>query len=117
MKTIAVFDADSHVFEPAEIWTDYLEPEYRVPARSAFYYRQESNGMSTVILNGHPAPPIDSGRINRRAVWRPGMNPEMIGSIDPEQGCQINPGAQIASARLPTYRRPRTKCGGSQCLV
>ena len=100
MKTIAVFDADSHVFEPAEIWTDYLEPEYRVPARSAFYYRQESNGMSTVILNGHPAPPIDSGRINRRAVWRPGMNPEMIGSIDPEQGCQISPGAQIASARL-----------------
>lgn len=100
MKTIAVFDADSHVFEPAEIWTDYLEPEYRVPARSAFYYRQEPNGMSTVILNGHPAPPIDSGRINRRAMWRPGMNPEMIGSIDPEQGCQINPGAQIASARL-----------------
>lgn len=100
MKTIAVFDADSHVFEPAEIWTDYLEPEYRVPARSAFYYRQESDGLSTVILNGRPAPPIDSGRINRRVVWRPGMNPEMIGRIDPEQGCQDNPGAQIAADRL-----------------
>jgi len=97
---MTVFDADSHVFEPAEIWTDYLESEYHVPARSAFYYRQESNGMSTVILNGRPAPPIDSGRINRRAVWRPGMSPEEIGSINPEQACQLNPGAQIAADRL-----------------
>jgi predicted TIM-barrel fold metal-dependent hydrolase len=100
MKTLPVFDADSHVLEPEEIWTEYLEPEYRVPARSAFYYRRDSDGLSTVILNGHPAPALDTGRIERRAVWRPGMTPEGIGKIDPAHGLQTNPGARIAADRL-----------------
>src|SRR5215472_7543400 len=70
MKRFPILDADSHVFEPAEIWTEYLEPEYRVAARSAFYFSQGSNGLCTVILNGRPAPAIDSSRLNRRAIWR-----------------------------------------------
>jgi predicted TIM-barrel fold metal-dependent hydrolase len=100
MNNIVVFDADSHIFEPTEIWTDYLEPEYRVAARSAFYFRQDADGLSTVILNGRPAPPLDSSRINRRAIWRPGITPEAIGGLDPQQAHPTNPGAQDAVSRL-----------------
>src|SRR5581483_4331423 len=100
MNNIVVFDADSLVLEPTEIWTDYLEPEYRVAARSAFYFRQDADGLSTVILNGRPAPPLDSSRINRRAIWRPGITPEAIGGLDPQQPHPINPGAQDAASRL-----------------
>ncbi len=99
-KRMAVLDADSHVFEPAEIWTEYLEPEYRVAARSAFYFRQDGDGLCTVILNGRPAPAIGSSRLNRRALWRPGMSPEEIGKIDPGKPYPINPGAQNAASRL-----------------
>jgi uncharacterized protein len=100
MKRIAVFDADSHVFEPAEIWTEYLEPEYRVAARSAFYSTQDADGLCTVILNGRPAPAVNSSRLNRRAIWRPAMTPEEIGRLDPAKPHPINPGAQDAAARL-----------------
>ena len=55
-----VVDGDSHVFEPAEIWERYLEPEYRVAARSAFYFNQDHDGLCTVILNGRAAPAINS---------------------------------------------------------
>jgi uncharacterized protein len=100
MKRIPVLDADSHVFEPAEIWTEYLEPEYRVAARSAFYFSQSADGLCTVILNGHPAPAIDSSRLNRRAIWRPGMTADEIGRLDPGTPYPINPGSQNAIARL-----------------
>ena len=31
-KTYPVLDADSHVLEPAALWAQYLDPEYRVVA-------------------------------------------------------------------------------------
>ena len=70
-----VVDADSHVFEPAAIWETYLDPAYRVPARSAFYYHEDEFAAG-VILNGRPASLMHSGRLNRSAIWRPGMTPE-----------------------------------------
>jgi uncharacterized protein len=100
MKRIAVFDADSHVFEPAEIWTEHLEPEYRVAARTAFYFTQDADGLCTVILNGRPAPAVSSSRLNRRAIWRPAMTPEEIGRLDPSKPYPINPGAHDPAARL-----------------
>jgi predicted TIM-barrel fold metal-dependent hydrolase len=95
-----VVDGDSHVFEPAEVWERYLEPEYRVAARSSFYFNQRDDGLCTVILNGRAAPPLDRSRLNRHAIWRPGMTPEEIGAMDPQKPHPINPGAQQAAARL-----------------
>ena len=46
-KTFAVFDCDAHVNDPREIWTDYLEPEYRDAVKRAYW--QEEN---QTILNG-----------------------------------------------------------------
>jgi uncharacterized protein len=95
-----VVDGDSHVFEPAEIWEQYLEPEYRVAARSSFYFNQKDEGLCTVILNGSAAPPLDRSRLNRHAIWRPGMTPDEIGALDLRKPHPINPGAQQPAARL-----------------
>jgi len=96
---LTVIDADSHVFEPAVIWDKYLDPAYRVAARSAFYYHEDEFAAG-VILNGHQAPLMHTGRINRSAIWRPGMTPEEIGAMDPSRPHPINPGANSAAARL-----------------
>ena len=31
MSTGVIVDADSHVMEPASMWQDYLEPEFKSP--------------------------------------------------------------------------------------
>jgi len=94
-----VIDADSHVFEPAAIWEQYLDRAYRVPARSAFWH-EEVDGIVTVILNGQPAKPLNASKINRQAIWRPGMTPEDIGSLDPGVAHPTNPGGADGRARL-----------------
>jgi uncharacterized protein len=95
-----VVDSDSHVFEPLAIWEQYLEPNYRVAARSAFSYHLAEDGRPAVTLNGRPAPPMNRSPLNRQAIWRPGMTPEQVGDIDPHRPCPINPGAQDAAPRL-----------------
>ena len=40
-KAITVFDADSHVVEPAALWQRFLDPEYRTLGRHALW-RQEA---------------------------------------------------------------------------
>lgn len=94
-----VIDADSHVFEPTAIWEKYLDRDYRVPARSAFWY-EEVDGITTIILNGKPAKPLGMSKINRQAIWRPGMRPEDIGALDPSVSHPTNPGAADPKARL-----------------
>ncbi len=95
-----VFDCDSHVLEPTAIWEKHLDPEYRVPARSSFFYRLDDSGLSTVILNGKPAKPMHTSGIIRQAIWKPGMTVDDIGSLDPKQPHPINPGAHDPHARL-----------------
>ena len=36
-NNFAVFDSDSHVVEPPELWTKYLEPEYRTLGKHALW--------------------------------------------------------------------------------
>jgi predicted TIM-barrel fold metal-dependent hydrolase len=94
-----IIDADSHVFEPTAIWERYLDRGYRTLARSVFWYEQE-DGITTVILNGQPARPLNAGKINRQAIWRPGTKPEDIGALDPNVAHPTNHGASDARARL-----------------
>ena len=65
---VRVVDVDSHVYEPEQIWADYLPADVRARARRAF-----SRDGSTVILNGEALP--ERPGINRLAVWRPGRQP------------------------------------------
>ena len=50
-KRFFVFDADSHVVEPPQLWSDYLEPEYRTLGKQALW-REEGAINSYLKING-----------------------------------------------------------------
>ena len=50
-KSFVVFDSDSHVVEPAALWTNYLEPEYRTLGKHALW-REEGKLGSYLKVNG-----------------------------------------------------------------
>jgi len=100
MSTPRVLDCDSHVLEPVEIWTKYLDADYRVVARSAFWHEVDDLGVPVTILNGKQAKEMNPGALNRQAIWKPGMKPEDIGALDPTVRHAITPGAQNPQARL-----------------
>lgn len=95
-----VIDVDSHVYEPTDIWERYLDRDYRVLARSAFWHETDELGLETTLLNGRRARSLQRSAINRQACWRPGMTPEAIGQLDPEVSHPITPGAKDPAARL-----------------
>ena len=97
---MTVVDVDSHVYEPTDIWEKYLERDYRVVARSAFWHEIDAHGLETTILNGRRARSLRRSGINRQACWRPGMTPEEIGQLDPDERHPTTPGAQDPAARL-----------------
>jgi predicted TIM-barrel fold metal-dependent hydrolase len=97
---MTVVDVDSHVYEPTDVWEKYLDRDYRVVARSAFWHEVDAHGIETTLLNGHRARSLARSGINRQACWRPGMTPEQIGQLDPEVSHPISPGARDAAARL-----------------
>jgi predicted TIM-barrel fold metal-dependent hydrolase len=95
-----IIDCDTHVLEPTLIWEHYLDPAFRVVARSAFWHEVDEHGLTVTLVNDAPARPLSRGGINRQAIWRPGMTPESIGALDPRERHPINPGACEAGARL-----------------
>ena len=95
-----VVDIDSHVFEPAAVWDDYIPPADRELAIRAFHYRLDREGNEAIVLNGRPARSMNRSKIVRQAVWRPGMRPEDIGRLDPRMFQPLNPGASDPKARL-----------------
>jgi uncharacterized protein len=98
-NSFLIIDSDSHVLETPDIWTKYLDPEYRVLARSWFWpYGDQVNGE--VFLNGATVPGLNQSGIPRHAVWKPGYTFEQIGSLDPKIKHPVNPGASDPKARL-----------------
>jgi predicted TIM-barrel fold metal-dependent hydrolase len=95
-----VVDIDSHVFEPAAVWEDYIPAADRMLATRAFHHSLDGEGNEATIVNGQPARPLNRSKIVRQAVWRPGLRPEDIGSLDPELFHPLNPGASEPKARL-----------------
>ena len=51
IKDFAVFDSDSHVVEPPELWEKYLDPEYRTLGKHALW-RQEGRTGAYLKVNG-----------------------------------------------------------------
>ena len=98
--TYPVVDIDSHVYEPTAIWERYLDRDYRVVARSAFWHESDEQGLETTLLNGRAARALRQSGITRQACWRPGMTPEAIGQLDPGVLHPITPGARDPAARL-----------------
>ena len=98
-KGFAVFDADSHVVEPRELWDRYLEPEYRIAGRLALW-REEGKLGSYLKINGEVFRDTENPNIPGYAIWRPGMTWEAIGELDPELRHAANEGASEPTARL-----------------
>jgi uncharacterized protein len=95
-----VVDVQSHVYETAPVWDRFLDREYRIPARSAFWHDVDAHGVETTLLNGRPARSLRRGGINRHACWQPGMTPDAIGALDPDVSHATTPGASDPIARL-----------------
>ncbi len=98
-KGFAVFDSDSHVVEPREVWEKYLEPEYRVPGKLALW-REEGQFDSYLKINSEVFRDVDNPNIPSHAIWRPGMTWEAIGELDPNIRHAMNEAAWNPEARL-----------------
>src|ERR1700757_324669 len=91
-KDFSVFDGDSHVVEPPALWEKYLDPDYRTLGRHALW-RHEGRTGGIFRDKGTPTPP-------RHALWRPGMDWDAIGSLDPHVEHPATEGASDPQARL-----------------
>jgi uncharacterized protein len=83
-KDFSVFDCDSHIVEPAEIWNEYVPKEHREFVKSHFYNPLTEH---LKILNGRAYPYRTAGAISATASWVPGRssaeNRKLIGSYAP----------------------------------
>jgi predicted TIM-barrel fold metal-dependent hydrolase len=98
-KRIVVFDGDSHVVEPPELWTKYIEPEYRTLGKSALW-REEGKFGSYLKVNGKMFRDTMNSNIPRHAIWRPGMTWDKVGELDPNTRHAMTEGASNPEARL-----------------
>ena len=98
-KGFAVFDGDSHVVEPPDLWEKYLEPEYRQPGKQALW-RQDGKINSYLKVNGEIFRDTMNPNLPRHALWRPGMTWEAIGELDPHARHAMNEGAWDPEIRL-----------------
>ncbi len=98
-KRFVVFDGDSHVVEPREVWETYLDPEYRILGKSALW-REEGRLGAYLKINGEMFRDSDNVNIPRCAIWRPGMTWDDIGDLDPDIPHDKNEGAWNPEARL-----------------
>ncbi len=94
-----VVDADSHVVEPPEIWTQYLDRDYRTLGKSALW-REEGPLGAYLKINGEVFRDTDNPNLPRHAIWRPGMTWDDIGVLNPNQRHEMNDGAWNPEARL-----------------
>jgi len=79
-KRFAVFDSDTHVIEPRELWEKYLDPEYRPLGKSALW-REEGKFGSYLKINGAVFRDTDKVNVPRHAIWRAGMTWDSIGDV------------------------------------
>src|SRR5438093_632279 len=104
-KTFPVFDCDAHINDPDEIWTEYVEPEYREVVRRSYW-----KDAHQAVLNGRT--PVIGGA----AYDFPGYNPiclagpqmtkkiarklQQIGLTSEQKKYVEHPGAYDPRARL-----------------
>ncbi|MCS6926887.1 MAG: amidohydrolase [Candidatus Binatia bacterium] len=92
-----VVDADGHILEPPDLWTDYIDPRYR---DRAIRIEREERGWEVLLFDNKPAEVV---RGTLGALGGVGMNPEELlipgkktyldgcprGSYDPHARLQV----------------------------
>lgn len=95
-----VVDVDSHVYEPAAIWDEYVPAADRDRVRRAFSSVIHQDGIVRTTLNGEVAKNLNRTKVVRQAIWRPGLSIDEIGNLDPAVAHPLNPGAWDPAARV-----------------
>ena len=99
-KDFPVFDCDGHVFEPGELWSDYVEPEYREAVRGSLW-REDHPGGYDGWLNGIPHLKRRDNGAFFGAIKGPGVDQAMLSAmrmaVDPHD---LTPGSTDPHARL-----------------
>ena len=98
-KSFPIFDSDSHVAEPREVWEKYLDPEYRTLGKFALW-REEGKINSYLKVNGEMFRDKGNPNIPRHAIWKPGTTWDEIGQLDPDIRHPMNEGASDPEVRL-----------------
>ena len=98
-KDFTVFDSDSHVVEPPALWEKYLDPEYRTLGKHALWRREGRTG-AYLKVNGDVFRDRSNPNLPRHALWRPGMDWDAIGALDPHVKHAATAGASDSQARL-----------------
>jgi predicted TIM-barrel fold metal-dependent hydrolase len=98
-QQFVVFDSDSHVVEPPELWEKYVDPDYRTLGKQALW-REEGKLGSYLKVNGRVFRDTMNSNIPRHAIWRPGMTWDKIGELDPALRHPMTEGASNPQARL-----------------
>jgi predicted TIM-barrel fold metal-dependent hydrolase len=98
-KSFVIFDSDSHVVEPAALWENYLEPEFRTLGKQALW-REEGKLGSYLKVNGKIFRDTGNSNIPRHAIWRPGMTWDKVGELNPATRHPMTAGASDPHARL-----------------
>jgi hypothetical protein len=100
-KNFPVFDCDSHIYEPAEIWDKYIPNNQQHFAKTHFY-----RDADRLIL-------VRNGKISFRdpdkwkypgETWHPGLNKKIIGNTQPGTKDWDEKIGRNASARDPHAR-------------
>jgi predicted TIM-barrel fold metal-dependent hydrolase len=78
-KDFPVFDCDSHVVEPPEIWDEYVPPAQRDWVKSQFHFHTDTDQLR---INGRVVPAARE-RSNAAEVGWPRWDKRLIGSLVP----------------------------------
>jgi len=104
-KDFPVFDCDSHVVEPAEIWNEYVPKGKREYVKSHFYNPLVEH---IKVLNGRTYPYSSAGAISATSSWVPGRSTEQnrinIGTLTPGTPEYDEKGGKVAATWNPSAR-------------
>lgn len=78
-KSISIFDCDSHVVEPPEVWDEYVPQKIRSWVKTQFYFTTDSDQM---IVNNRIIPASRERSVAAEVGW-PGWNKKLLGSLVP----------------------------------
>jgi predicted TIM-barrel fold metal-dependent hydrolase len=114
-KDFPVFDCDSHIYEPPEVWDKYIPENHRDFARTHFY-RDADRLIS-----------VKNGKISFRdpnkwkypgETWHPGLDKRIIGTVPPGTGEWDEKIGRNRSARDPAIRlRDMNAAGIDQVMI
>ena len=100
-KDFPVFDCDSHIHEPRDVWDEYIPEKQRAFAKQHFYRDMDRLVM---VVNGHVSYGNPKTYTYPGQGWHPGMNKKILGSIPPSDPRWDKEIGRNASQRDPQVR-------------